>query len=283
MDQASLEAVLGRPEHHELIALADNELREDYEGKKVLITGGNGSLGQAVMPTLLNYGADVLTTDIVELDVRDAIQVGYTIHAFKPDYIFHFAAGKHAPVGEQYPVDTVETNIDGLKNVIFSSTQLEKLPRILFASTCKACDPETVYGSTKLIGERMALNYSEGSVARFFNVVQTQGNVFEIWDQVPDDQPIEVADVCNRYFVSVEEARALAILTATRRQVRYMLKTELRNMAEVAGALYPNRAKVLIPQRRGDRITEKYRASNEVDVGSPAPGIRAVLNYNDQA
>ena len=282
MNQDQLEAVLGRAEHRRLIDHAAHQLGDYYKGKKVLITGANGSLGQSLTPTLeASYGAHVLATDLHNMDVTNAEEVNRTIGDHEPDYVFHFAAGKHAPVGEENPTETAATNIDGLKNVIAAAEQLPEKPRLLFASTCKACDPETVYGATKLIGERMAFNYPEGSIARLFNVVQTQGNVFETWAATPEEEPIEVAEACNRYFISLDEACALSLLAATKPHVRYMLDAQLRNMADVAGVLYPTRLKVIIRPRRGDRTTEKYRASNEVDAGSPMPGVRMVCNYSD--
>jgi FlaA1/EpsC-like NDP-sugar epimerase len=109
----------------------------------------------------------------------------------------------------------------------------------------------------------MVLN-SGGSIARYFNVVQSQGNVFEIWDNLPVEQPIKVVDECNRYFISVDEACSLAMFAMVNGSGRYIVNTpNMRNMGDVAKVLYPDRKKNFIARRRGDRKNEIFLATSE--------------------
>ena len=130
-------------------------------------------------------------------------------------------------------------------------------------TTCKATNPEVVYGASKLIAERMVLNIG-GSIARFFNVIETQGNVFEIWNNVPRSEPIEVASICERHFISIDESIGLILFAVNEGSGRYIVNSSaLINMNEVAERLYPERKKVIINPRRGDRISEKFLSSSE--------------------
>jgi nucleoside-diphosphate-sugar epimerase len=105
---------------------------------------------------------------------------------------------------------------------------------------------------------------SGGSVARFFNVVETAGNVFEIWDKVPADQPIKVANNCRRHFISVEESVGLIIFALTAKPGRYAVNSpEKLSMEEIAERLYPNRKKEKMKPRTGDRLIEIFKSTSE--------------------
>ena len=85
--------------------------------------------------------------------------------------------------------NTLNINTIGTYNLL---SCINENTKILLTSTCKSANPEVVYGASKLIAERMVLN-SGGSVSRFFNVVETSGNVFSIWDSIAEDKAIDVA------------------------------------------------------------------------------------------
>ena len=123
---------------------------------------------------------------------RDCVSI---IRKYNPDFIVNIAGLKYATKSEHQTWKTVQVNIEGTKNLLDACAGNTK---VILTSTCKSCNPEIVYGATKLIAERMVLN-SGGSIARYFNVVQSQGNVFEIWDNAPTvEQPIKVVDECNQ-------------------------------------------------------------------------------------
>jgi hypothetical protein len=179
---------------------------EQLAHARVLVTGASGSIGSAVVDALRGVAIATYPSDIVgaywQLDVCDDDRVADAIKAIRPTHVLHLAGEKHAPEGELDPVKTTRTNIEGTVNVLRHAGGA----RVVTASTCKACDPETVYGASKLIAERMTLN-AGGSVARFYNVVESSGNVFRLWESLPADEPLPVAP-CERYFVSLADAVA---------------------------------------------------------------------------
>ena len=122
--------------------------------------------------------------------------------------------------------------------------------RVLTASTCKACNPETVYGATKLIAERMTLE-AGGSVARFYNTVETCGNVFRLWEELAEDEPLPVTP-CGRYFIALSEAVALMLHAAVQPPGRYIVHPGRRPrvMTLAARAAHPERMLQIVPQAR---------------------------------
>lgn len=261
LNNESVSKILGRNQHEDLVDLSGRDIRN----KKILITGSQGSLGQELIKRLgNNLDVQILSTDItgdVEfMDVTKLNQVTKIVKKFSPDLIFHLAGAKHAPVGEVDTKETFEINTIGTNNMLES---IDKKTKFILASTCKAANPEVVYGASKLIAERMVLNHG-GSVARFFNVIETAGNVFEIWSKIPKDEPIDVAAICERHFISVSEAVGLLIFSSISQPGRYAVNSSaLIKISEIAERLFPNRKKNIIEPRRGDRISEKFLASSE--------------------
>ena len=264
-----IEHILGRSEN----APDVTEPLEHLRTKVVLITGAFGSIGGALGEVLTQVGSRVVEMDLPKNDVRDLATVSHFMWKYRPDVIFHYAAAKSAPDGELNPYETADTNIRGTANVLSAAP---KHARIVTASTCKACDPETAYGASKLIAERMTLNSGQ-SVARFFNVVETSGNVFELWEK----QEVGALPVCpaTRYFISLREAVYLSIWAATLDPGRYILSdVEARSMADVAVSLYPGKAQTEIPLRRGDRQVEPFVARSEKVRATLIPGIARVTS-----
>lgn len=241
-----IEKILNRNPHKEL-----TEYQCDYNGI-VLVTGGKGSIGEELKKKLPN----AIFTDIDDLDVTNEDNVKYMLDKIKPDVIINIAGAKHAPLGEVDIEETLYINTIGVINLL----KYKGDAKLIQCSTCKSANPETVYGATKLISERLVLN-SGGVIARFFNVVETSGNVFELWK---DQDIIKVATDCNRYFISLSEASGLLLKCITLPSGRYMVNSpELRNMKDIAQICYPNKDKEIIKPRRGDRITEVFLATNE--------------------
>lgn len=227
---------------------------------RVLVTGAAGSIGSALVRRLRADGETVDATDRDTLDVRDGDAVADWFYISRPDLVFHLAGAKHAPEGELDPFGVAETNIVGTANVLKSAANWGA--RVVMASTCKACDPETAYGATKLIAERMVLN-AGGTVARFYNVPESCGNVFELWRSLPADSPLPVTP-CGRYFMPLEQAVELLLACAELPSGRYSVDPgRARTMAEVADALYPGREQLQIEPRRGDRLREPLCAAHE--------------------
>jgi UDP-glucose 4-epimerase len=237
---------------------------------RVLITGGEGSIGAALAerlrPTSLDAQQDVLLTDIKTMDVRDERNVMTQFLRFEPELVIHLAASKHAPLGEEDPYEVVRTNVEGTHNVLDWANRIGA--KVIVASTCKACDPETAYGASKLVAERMALNAGQ-VVVRYYNVVETSGNVFEIWRSAREAKREIRYTNCSRRFTTLNEALNLTLWTASwAEEGRYSLThTVSRSMRDVAVALHPETDYggwlKAMPSRRGDREEEPRHAACE--------------------
>ena len=270
----NIEAIMGRREYPPSISEPLDVLRES----RILVTGAYGSIGGALVDMLRSNGVSVTATDIATCDVTSSADVDETMRIVDPEYVFHLAGAKHAPEGETDPMETASINIRGTANIMNS---VRYTARVVTASTCKACDPETAYGASKLIAERVTLN-AGGSVARFYNVPESSGNVFEIWDAIPEGAPIPVAP-CRRYFISLSEALALLVWSAILPSGRYACNPgEPRYMWDVAAALYPDRELVHVDCRRGDRPNEPRHASSERVLATRVPRIRRIESPHDK-
>jgi UDP-glucose 4-epimerase len=288
VDQETLENVLGREEYDDLVKITKEKVIEKYRGKNILITGGNGSLGNALADWFDEAGIDTYYLLDIELkndkpgrmvhycNINNSSEIRSWVQNIIPHYIFHFAAGKHAPVGEEEPWEVVRTNIEGTQNIIRSLSFGADDCRIILSSTCKSCVPETCYGATKLIADRMVMN-SGGSVARYFNVVESSGNVFEIWEN--QGGPYFVTD-CYRYFISLNEAIALTLYSGTTSGRFAVDPGNKRYLPDICMDLYGNDY-IVVPRRRGDRKEEPLCSSNE-QVVHEFSNIYRILNYNDE-
>lgn len=283
LTQTQLENIIGRQEHD----FDFNALLAPLRKKTILVTGSDGTLGRALLDKIdecqyddiTAYGADIRTSNYVNhsMDVTDFDTCMAVMDLCCPDYIFHLAADKHAPVGEVQPTSTYMTDIVGVDNMLLAAKKLPyHNPKFVLASTCKACNPETVYGASKLIAERLTLN-DGGSVARLYNVADSSGNVFEIWNETKG--PLEVAN-CDRYFITSDEAVALLLHSATHSGRFVIDNVTPRNMHSVARRLHPNRDVIDIPPRRGDRTKEPLLGSSETIWGNDGR-IAEVKNYHD--
>lgn len=232
-------------------------------GQRVLVTGAEGSLGVELVTILRLAGIDVLATDLHgthRLDVRDATAVLGTVQHHRPDVIVHLAGAKHAPDGEVDPFTVTMTNAIGTANLVEAVRRHSG--RLVTASTGKAADPETAYGASKLLAERLTLQAGH-TVARFHNVIESSGNVFEIWNSTPTDEPLMVAP-CERYFITLREAVSLLLWTTMLHPGRYMIDSGApRSMYDVAVAYAPGRRYRMMTPRRGDRILEPRHGTSE--------------------
>lgn len=248
---------------------------------RVLVTGAAGSIGTALVPALRAKGHTVFPTDVVEydrqLDVTDGDWVSHYFETVEPEVVYHLAGYKQAPGGEEDPGNCAWINVVGTDNVMRSAKKVGA--RVILASTCKAADPETVYGASKLIAERIVLN-AGGTVVRFFNVKDTAGNVFRHWEQLPDNESIPYT-LCQRYFISLEQAVELCLAALDLPPGRYAPDPgRPEYMSDVAASLYPDRRRVQMPRRRGDRIAEPLHAFHET-AEMIQEGVFRVASYHD--
>ena len=206
-------------------------LKKELKGKTILITGGAGSIGSAITKKLLDYPVKIIRIlDIDEYnlfklkkeldDDRLRFLLGNILDkdrlAFAGDdvdLIIHTAAIKNIEISEFNPIETIDVNINGTVNLI--KMTIDKSPKkFLNISTDKATDPSTLYGSTKQLSERLTtwagqhLKSTKFATVRLGNVLETRGNVFEIWkDEKEKNQPISITNSkMKRFFLTIDEA-----------------------------------------------------------------------------
>lgn len=220
----------------------------------VLVTGSDGHLAGHVIPLLKQRGHKVCRMDLPDYDVTDLAAFRRFVGA---DACIHLAGLKYADRAELDPLPTVDVNVRGTANVVavFGA-------RCVVASTCKAADPETVYGASKLIAERIALE-AGARVVRLVNVLGSPGGVTDIWAQVPDDEPLPVCDA-TRLFIDADHAARLFVDALDWPTGRYAPNGAMEAYVhDIAAMLHPGRLQTCIPLRRGDRKHERLNSACE--------------------
>ena len=203
---------------------------EFYQGKKILITGGTGSLGKALIKRLqkincklivysrdegkqaLSFGNDPSIIRVIG-DVRDLDKLDVTMKRHTPDYVIHTGALKRIDDMEFYPDECVKTNIIGSENVAIAS-QNNGVKKCVLISTDKACLPVNVYGSSKFIAERIFTNYDYNSNSTIFasvrygNVIASRGSFIPLWmDLISQGKKIQVTSMeCTRFLFTLNDA-----------------------------------------------------------------------------
>ena len=213
-----------------------------FQGKTLLITGGTGSFGNAVLNRFL-------ATDIAEIRVfsRDEKKQDDMRHEFQAklpeaagkikfyigdvrelasvksamvgvDYVFHAAALKQVPSCEFFPMEAVRTNVIGTDNVLTAAIEAG-VESVICLSTDKAAYPINAMGITKALEEKVAVAKSRTSgqtricCTRYGNVMCSRGSVIPLWiDQIRNGQPVTVTEpTMTRFIMSLEEAVDLVL------------------------------------------------------------------------
>ena len=199
------------------------------KNKTILITGGTGSLGKALIKRLkqankiIVYSRDegkqaLIFGDNPEIirvigDVRDYDKLNVTLQRHKVDYIIHTAALKRIDDMEFYPDECVKTNINGSENVARAALE-NNVEKCILVSTDKACQPVNVYGSSKFIAERIFTNYDYNSnttifaSVRYGNVIASRGSFIPLWvDLINNNQVLKVtSNEMTRFLFTLEDA-----------------------------------------------------------------------------
>lgn len=205
-----------------------------FHDRRVLVTGGTGSIGSAIVDALLLHGPAALRVisrdDSKQFELaqrhRDAPALRMLIGDVRSrermrramagvDLVFHAAAMKHVPACEFNPFEATETNVRGTQNVVESAIDAE-VDRVLGISTDKAVDPTNVMGATKLLAERLlsAAEFYKGpsrtkfASVRFGNVIGSRGSLVPlIRGQVARGGPVTVTDPeMTRYLMPMTDA-----------------------------------------------------------------------------
>lgn len=246
-----------------------------FEGKKILIIGGTGTIGQGILNYILRENPEVIRVfsrdehkqfelhekmrDYANIryligDVRDCSRVERAMQDV--DYVFHTAAMKHVPACEYNPYEAVKTNIVGTQNVI-KSALCTGVKKVIFTSTDKAIAPTNTYGASKLMAERLiaSAQYNSGkhetifSAVRFGNVMGSRGSVIPLFkSQIADKRKITVTDLTmSRFMMTQQQAIELtikAMKTAQGGEI-FVLKMPVVNLKDLAEVMTAEMAKNL--------------------------------------
>ena len=237
--------LLGRAENH----LDMSEVREFFTGKKVLVTGGGGSIGSELCRQIMGfvpaqmviydinenymydlqselqgrYGAMIRNTLQLQVgSIRDVDTLDRVFAQVKPDIVIHAAAHKHVPLMEDSPEQAIKNNVFGTWNVAETAVR-HKVKRFVMISTDKAVNPTNVMGASKRMAEiiieamQRRQDKTQFTAVRFGNVLGSHGSVVPKFEaQIRAGGPVTLThpDII-RYFMTIPEAASLVLQAAS--------------------------------------------------------------------
>jgi len=243
--KVSIEDLLGR----EPVNLNLDEISGYIKGKRVLVTGGGGSIGKELGRQICKFTPEKLTLldhseyglfhlnlelkgkwpgleiELVVADIRDREKMDKLFRRFKPEVVFHAAAYKHVPMMEYHPDEAISSNIIGTKNVGELANKYG-VERMVVISTDKAINPTSVMGASKRVAEMVVKDLGKRNIevkesenktkfvaVRFGNVLDSNGNVVHMFKrQIAEGGPVTLTDErMKRYFMTLPEASQLVL------------------------------------------------------------------------
>ena len=255
-----------------------------FTNKTLLITGGTGSFGQAVLDRFL--GTEIGEIRIFSRDekkqddmrkhyrnerikfylgnVRDISSVRNAMHGV--DYIFHAAALKQVPSCEFFPLEAVKTNVIGTDNVLTAAIDYG-VKKVICLSTDKAAIPINLYGATKLCSDKLftAANNIRGhrdirfTVVRYGNVMGSRGSVIPFFLERRKTGVLPITDPrMTRFWITLEQGVGF-VLESLNRMVGgelFVPKLPSMNMMNLAKAIAPECRTEMIGIRPGEKLHE---------------------------
>ncbi len=238
MKKVDISDLLGRQE----IKLDESHLRQEIEGKVILITGAGGSIGSEIARQvskynplkliLLGHGENSIYLIYHELIKKPGMMTQYipviadvqhydrlleVFKEYKPDIVYHAAAHKHVPLMEVNPIEALKNNVYGSYRVA-KAVDAAGVRKMVMISTDKAVNPPNVMGATKRIAELLVIGMNKKSdslfcAVRFGNVLGSRGSVIPVFEkQIAAGGPVTVTDFrMTRYFMTIPEASRLVI------------------------------------------------------------------------
>ncbi len=293
---------------------------EILKNKRVLVTGACGTIGSKLIELILEEGyepAEVIGIDNNEsslffleqqflhdsrasfflADIRDRDKLCRKMKGI--DVVFHAAALKHVILCERSPFESVQTNINGVQNVIYAACE-NAVERVVFTSSDKAVNPTNVMGTTKLMGERLmtAANSNfrgKGTVfasTRFGNVLGSNGSVVPIFQkQIAKGGPVTLTHPeMTRFVMTVDEAVRLVIDSSALAQggdvfITKMPVIRIKDLAEVmirelapAYGYNPEDIEIVeIGTKPGEKLYEELMSHEEMRRAVELPNYFSVL------
>ena len=218
-------------------------LMRAVSGKRILVTGGCGSIGKELVKQSARFAPEkIIVLDNNETgifwldydlsqslskdryalflgDVRNPEKLKKIIDEERPEVIYHAAAYKHVPLSLSNPSEYITTNVYGTKNILELVKTRPFVKRFCLISTDKAANPSSVMGATKRLAEMIVLREAVDSeekkitFVRFGNVLGSRGSVVPIFrDMIAKGGPVKVTHLdVERYFMDIREAVHLVL------------------------------------------------------------------------
>lgn len=287
-----------------------------FRDKVLMITGGTGSFGDAVLQRFVNtdikeirvFSRDELKQDDMRRhyhndkikfyigNVKDIDSVRNAMHGV--DYIFHAAALKQVPSCEFFPIEAVKTNVLGTENVLTAAIE-EGVKSVICLSTDKAAYPVNAMGTSKAMMEKVIVAKSRTTsttkicCTRYGNVLCSRGSVIPLWiEQIREGKQLSLTDPnMTRFIMSLEEAVDLVLFAFEKGEsgdilVQKAPATTIEVLAEALKRLFhyecENR---IIGLRHGEKTYETLLTDEEcyhaIDMGNfyRVPCDKRDLNY----
>lgn len=268
----------------------------DIENKSILITGGTGSLGNALTRHILANYPKIKRLVIFSRDEQKQFQMAQEYPQYKYpqvrffigdvrdkerliramhgiDYVIHAAAMKHVPIAEYNPDECIKTNIGGAQNVVDACLET-KVERVVALSTDKACAPINLYGATKLTSDKLfvAANNIRGSnpirfsVVRYGNVMGSNGSVIPFFINKRKEGKLPITDVnMTRFNISLQGGVDMvmhALEHAWGGEI-FVPKIPSYRITDIATAIGPECEHINVGIRPGEKIHEEMITSSD--------------------
>jgi len=241
--------------------------KSQFDGKRILVVGGTGSIGSALTRELLKHNPSVirvLSNDenglfemqqelgerpdlrFLQGDIRDKDRQRLAMRDI--DIVFHAAALKHVPISEYSPFEAVQTNVIGTQNLLEAAIW-NGVEKFIFISTDKAVNPASTLGASKLLCEKLVLDAASYrgpkltafSCVRFGNVLGTRGSVWHVFaSQISKGGPVTITDNGMTRFIMLEKDAVHLLLKAAeiaRGGEIFVLKMSATRITDLARAM----------------------------------------------
>ncbi|MGI6312041.1 MAG: polysaccharide biosynthesis protein [Bacteroidales bacterium] len=290
-----------------------------FKDKVLLITGGTGSFGNAVLKRFLNsnireiriFSRDekkqddmrqLYLNDKIKYYLGDVRNYGSVNGAMKGvDFVFHAAALKQVPSCEFFPVEAVKTNVLGCENVLNSALE-NKVKKVIVLSTDKAVYPINAMGMSKALSEKVMIAKSRNLIntdivfcgTRYGNVMASRGSVIPLFvDQIKKRLPLTITDPdMTRFMMTLDGAVDLVIFAFKNGKpgdifVQKAPAVTIEILAKALLELYKSDSQIrIIGTRHGEKLYEtlvnREEMAKSIDLGNyyRIPADTRDLNYN---
>lgn len=265
-----------------------------FDNKKICVFGGTGTLGSLIVEYLITQNPSVIR--IFNLSEHSSVKkrqkwgygeknnIRYLIGDIRNyercklalkdiDYVFNCAAIKHVDVAEYNPMVAITTNVNGLKNIINACIE-QKVKKLLQISTDKACEPTSLMGATKMLGERLIqIRWSQNPevdmiCVRLGNILNSRGSILpKVRKQKAKGKPITITNPdMERFFMTQKEAIKFiinAFINGKNGEI-WVPKLKETNLMDLIEKEIGKCSIEIIGNRKGEKLRERMISDHEI-------------------